>query len=179
MAAEQDNAAVVRRFWDLVWNNGELSAIEELVDDDFANFGIRRPGGHASLRHIVTAWRTAFPDLHIQIQEEVACGDAVVHRVMARGTHLGEFPPGIGPGRVLDVMPPTGRSFEADQMHIHQVRGGKIAGHAATRNDLLMLSQLGLLPGIKPAGEAAWRHQLTPGSAPPPLAGRCQEEPGT
>ena len=22
MAAEQDNAAVVRRFWDLVWNNG-------------------------------------------------------------------------------------------------------------------------------------------------------------
>jgi hypothetical protein len=43
MAAEQDNAAVVRRFWDLVWNNGELPAIEELVNDDFTNFGIRRP----------------------------------------------------------------------------------------------------------------------------------------
>jgi hypothetical protein len=61
MAAEQDNAAVVRRFWDLIWNNGELPAIEELVDDDFTNFCIRRPGGHAALRHIVTAWRTAFP----------------------------------------------------------------------------------------------------------------------
>ena len=48
MAAEQGNAAVVRRFWDLVWNNGELPAIEELVDDDFTNFGIRRPGGHAA-----------------------------------------------------------------------------------------------------------------------------------
>ena len=131
MAAEQDNAAVVRRFWDRVWNNGELLAIEELVDDDFTNFGIRRPGGHAALRHIVTAWRTAFPDLHIQVQEEIACGDTVVHRVLARGTHLGEFPPGIGPGRVLDAMPPTGRSFEADQIHIHQVTGGKITGHAA------------------------------------------------
>ena len=166
MAAEQDNAAVVRRFWDLVWNNGELPAIEELVDDDFTNFGIRRPGGHAALRYIVTAWRTAFPDLRMEVQEEIACGDTVVHRVMARGTHLGEFPPGIGPGRVLDAMPPTGRSFEADQIHIHQVRGGKIAGHAATRNNLLMLSQLGLLPGIQPVSEGAWRTQLTPGSAP-------------
>ena len=106
MAAEQDNAAVVRRFWDLVWNNGELPAIEELVDDDFTNFGIRRPGGHAAVRYIVTAWRTAFPDLQMEVEEEIACGDTVVHRVTARGTHLGEFPPGIGPGRVLDAMGP-------------------------------------------------------------------------
>jgi C-1 hydroxylase len=168
MAAEQDNVAIVRRFWDLVWNNGELTSIDELVDDDFTNFGIRRPGGHAALRHIVTAWRTAFPDLQMEIQEEIACGDAVVHRVMARGTHLGEFPPGIGPGRVLDALPPTGRSFEVDQIHIHQVRGGKITGHAATRNDLLMLSQLGLLPGVKPVSEASWRTQLTPDARPSP-----------
>jgi ketosteroid isomerase-like protein len=166
MAAEQDNAAVVRRFWDQVWNKGELSAIDELVDDDFTNFGIRRPGGHAAVRHIVTVWRTAFPDLHFEIQEELACHDAVVHKVMARGTHLGEIQPGIGPGRVLDVTPPTSRSFEADQIHIHKVRGGKIVEHAATRNDLLMLSQLGLLPGIRPVSEATWRAQVIPGSAP-------------
>jgi hypothetical protein len=96
-----------------------------------------------------------------------ACGDTVVHRVTASGTHLGEFPPGIGPGRALDAMPATGRSFEADQIHIHRVRGGKITGHAATRNDLLMLSQLGLLPGIEPVSEAAWRTQLTPDVPPP------------
>jgi predicted ester cyclase len=167
MAAEQDNAAIVRRFWDLVWNSGDLTAIDGLVDDHFTNFGIARPGGHAALRHIVTAWRTAFPDLHMEVQEEIACGDAVVHRVLARGTHLGEFPPGIGPGRVLDAMPPTGRSFEADQIHIHKVCGGKITGHAATRNDLLMLSQLDLLPGIEPVSEAAWRTQLTPDARPP------------
>jgi ketosteroid isomerase-like protein len=164
--AERDNVAIVRRFWDLVWNKGELASIGELVDDDFTNFGIRRPGGHAALRHIVTAWRTAFPDLQMEIQDEIACGGAVVHRMMARGTHLGEFPPGIGPGRVLDAMSPTGRTFEADQIHIHQVRGGKITGHAATRNDLLMLSQLGLLPGIKPVSELSWRTQLTPDARP-------------
>jgi ketosteroid isomerase-like protein len=167
VASDEDSAAVVRRFWDRVWNNGELRAIDELVEDDFTNFGIRRPGGHAAVRHIVTAWRTAFPDLHMEVQEEIVCGDAVVHRIMARGTHLGEFPPGIGPGRVLDAMPPTGRSFEADQIHVHHVTGGRITGHAATRNDLLMLSQLGLLPGIGPVSEADWRTQLTPDSRPP------------
>jgi predicted ester cyclase len=165
MTVEQDNAAVVRRYWDLVWNKGELSAVDELVDDEFTNFGIRQPGAHAAVRHVVTAWRTAFPDLRIEIQEEIAHGDVVVHRVMARGSHLGEFPPGIGPGRVLDAMPPTGRTFEADQIHIHHVRDGRITGHAATRNDLLMLSQLGLLPGIEPVSEAAWRTQLTGGAA--------------
>jgi hypothetical protein len=55
-------------------------------------------------------------------------------------------------------------------MHIHRIRGGKITEHAGTRNDLLMLSQLGLLPGIKPVSEAAWRTQLTPdpGRSPEP-----------
>jgi hypothetical protein len=39
MGTEHDNAAIVRRFWDLVWNKGELPAIDELVDDDFTNRG--------------------------------------------------------------------------------------------------------------------------------------------
>lgn len=126
MAIEKDSAAVVRRFWDLVWNRGELSAIDELVDDDFTNFGIRRSGGQAGLRHIVTVWRSAFPDLHVEIQEEIVLHDKVVHRVMMSGTHLGEFQEGIGPGRMMGTMKPTGRSFEADQIHIHRVQDGRI-----------------------------------------------------
>jgi predicted ester cyclase len=80
MAVEQDNGAVVRRFLDLVWNRGELAAIEDLVDDEFTNFGVRRKGGHAGMRHIVTVWRTAFPDLHYEIQEEIVHEDKVVTR---------------------------------------------------------------------------------------------------
>lgn len=33
MALEQDNGAIVRRFTERVWNGGDLSAIEDLVDD--------------------------------------------------------------------------------------------------------------------------------------------------
>jgi predicted ester cyclase len=111
MAFEQDNGAIVRRFLDLVWNRGELSAIDDLVDDNFTNFGVRQPGGHAGMRHIVTVWRTAFPDLHFEIQEEIVHDDKVVTRGLARGTHLGEFQQGVGPGRIMGTMAlPAGRS---------------------------------------------------------------------
>ena len=93
MGTEQDNGAIVRRLFERVWNGGDLSAIEDLVDDQFTNFGVRQPGGHAAIRHIATAWRTAFPDLHSDIQEEIVHDDKVVLRVIARGTHLGELPP--------------------------------------------------------------------------------------
>jgi len=168
MGTEQDNGAIVRRLFERVWNGGDLSAIEDLVDDQFTNFGVRQPGGHAAMRHIVTAWRTAFPDLHSDIQEEIVHDDKVVLRVIARGTHLGELLPGVGPARIMGAMPPTGRSFETDQIHIHRVAGGKVVEHAASRNDLLMLSQLGLLPGIKPVSEAAWRTPAIPGPPPSP-----------
>ena len=99
MVFEQDSWAIVRRFLDLVWNRGDLSAIDGLVDDNFTNFGVRQPGGHAAMRHIVMVWRTAFPDLHFEIQEEIVHDDKVVTRGLMRGTHLGEFQPGVGPGR--------------------------------------------------------------------------------
>jgi len=150
-AAEFDNAAIVRRYWDLVWNRGDLSAIDDLVDDNFTNFGVRQPGAHAVVRHIVTAWRTAFPDLHYEIRQEIVQDDKVVHQVVVRGTHLGEFKLAAGPSYLLGTLSPTGRSFEADQIHIHRVEDGRIVEHAATRNDLLMLTQLGLAPSLQPA----------------------------
>ena len=167
MAFEQDSSTIVRRFMDLVWNRGELSAIDDLVDDNFTNFGVRRKGGHAGMRHIVTVWRTAFPDLHFEIQEEIVHDDKVVTRGLARGTHLGEFQQGVGPGRIMGTMAPTGRSFEADQIHIYRVEGGKIVEHSASRNDLLLLNQLGLVSGTQPITESTWRKPVAPGSVPP------------
>jgi predicted ester cyclase len=167
MASEEDNGAVVRWFWERVWNGGDLSAIDDLVDDHFVNFGVRQPGAHLAMRHIVTAWRTAFPDLRFDLQEEIVCGDKVVHRVMMRGTHRGEFGQGVGPARIMGTMPPTGRAVDVDQIHIHRVEGGRIVEHAATRNDLLMLHQLGLVSGARPVSEADWRAPVPPPASPP------------
>jgi predicted ester cyclase len=166
MALEKDSGAVVRRFWDRVWNSGDLSAIDDLVDDRFVNFGVRQPGAHAAMRHIVMAWRTAFPDLRFDLLEEILSDDTVVHRVVMRGTHRGVFGEGVGPARIMGVMPPTGRAVEVDQIHIHRVEGGRIVEHAATRNDLLMMHQLGVVRAAQQVSEADWRAPVTPHASP-------------
>ena len=165
MALEQDNGAIVRRFTERVWNDGDLSAIEDLVDDQFTNFGVRQPGGHAAVRHIVTAWRTAFPDLRFEILEEIVHGDKVVHRVMLRGTHLGEFPPG-------SARPGSGghaahRPVLRGRPDTHLPRRGRQDRRArGFPDDLPPLNQLGLVAGTEPVTETSWRKPVAPGAAP-------------
>ena len=64
----------------------------------------------------------------------------MVPQVTCSGTHTGTFEhPAVG------VLPPTGRGFAVDHMHIHRVRHGRIVQHWGTRNDFAMLQQLGML----------------------------------
>jgi predicted ester cyclase len=88
--AERTNAEVVRRYFDLVWNRGDLAAVERFFGDEFTNFGHRGPDARALIAQIVTTWRTAFPDLRFEIDNEVVRGDAVVHLITCAGTHTKE-----------------------------------------------------------------------------------------
>jgi predicted ester cyclase len=137
---EHENGAIVRRFIERVFEQGDLDAIGEFVADEFTNFN-RREDGREAWRRIAVMWRTAFPDVRFPVEDEIVHGDKVVQRVRMRGTHLGELRhPSIG------TIPATGRSFDVDQIHIWRVVGGRIAEHWGTRNDLKMLQQLGVAP---------------------------------
>jgi predicted ester cyclase len=48
-------------------------------------------------------------------------------------------------GGMLVGVPPTGRHFEVQHIHMLQVRDGKIVEHFASRDDLGMMQQLGLI----------------------------------
>jgi predicted ester cyclase len=137
---ERTNAETVRRFFDQVWNRGDVAAVERFFGDEFTNFGHRGPDARVLIAKIVTTWRSAFPDLRFEIEDEVVRGDAVVHLITCTGTHQGRFEhPAIG------VLHPTGRSFKVDHMHIHRVHDRQIVQHWGTRNDLAMLQQLGVM----------------------------------
>jgi predicted ester cyclase len=60
------------------------------------------------------------------------------------GTHrgIGRLPMN---GGMLVGVPPTGRHFEVQHIHMLQVRDGKIVEHFASRDDLGMMQQLGLI----------------------------------
>jgi steroid delta-isomerase-like uncharacterized protein len=137
MSAEQNKHSVQRAF-DGLFSRGELALANELVSADFLNHeapaGV--PRGPAGLRQLVTFLRTAFPDIHYEVQELLAEDDMVAVRTILCGTHQGTF---MG-------IPPTGRPVVQEQIHILRFAGGKIVEHRAVRDDLGMLQQLGVIP---------------------------------
>ncbi|MGX1544470.1 ester cyclase [Streptomyces adustus] len=46
-------------------------------------------------------------------------------------------------GAVDQVVPPTGREIDFEQVHLLDLRDGKVIRHEAVRDDVTMLHQLG------------------------------------
>jgi steroid delta-isomerase-like uncharacterized protein len=132
------NKRQVREGFQRLMNQGELALADDLVSADFLNHEAPPGalGGPTGLRKVVTMLRAAFPDLHLEIQEVIAEDDKVVVRTTMRGTHAGPY---LG-------IPPTGRQFEQQQIHIFRFKNGKTVEHRAVRDDLGMLQQLGVIP---------------------------------
>jgi steroid delta-isomerase-like uncharacterized protein len=131
-----DNRALVRRFWEEIWNQGNLSTVDAIVSPDFTLEGpsfpdpLRGPNG---LKGWVTTVRTAFPDVRFTVDEEVAEGDKIVNRWSARGTHLGPL---------MDI-PPSGKAILLRGMTLFTVVGNKVSVEYAVEDMLGMLQQIG------------------------------------
>ena len=72
----QENVAIVRRWFDEVWNRGQLATIHELMAADAV--GIGQGGGEVAIRGpqefqvFVEKLRGAFPDIHVTIEDAFA-----------------------------------------------------------------------------------------------------------
>ena len=143
----EGNKALFRRTYEELLNGGDLSVAEELVAPDFMNHEAPpgRDRGPESMRGLATMLRSAFPDLHFEIEELIAEGDIVAGRLTMSGTHEGP----------LMGTPPTGRSVRQDHMHFVRFRDGKAIEHWGVRDDLGMMKQLGLMPEPQPSEETS------------------------
>jgi steroid delta-isomerase-like uncharacterized protein len=140
------NEACVRGHFDVLWNKGQLDRVGDFFAEDFMNFGQQYQDGRAIVKHIVSVWRTAFPDLRFTVDSMVAEGETVMCEVSFQGTHLGEFsliPPLEGPS-----LPPNGKAFSVKHFHRFRLRDGKIVEHFAVRDDFGMFRQLGHLRAL-------------------------------
>jgi predicted ester cyclase len=143
------NKEIIRRFYEEVFNQRNVDAIDELVHPEFTNHDPTPVASrdHESMKQFIHTITQAFPDHHHAIfqrkgfanEDLIAEGDKVVMRCTLTATHQGLFP------GFLD-MPPTGKSICQRQIHILQVRDGKVAEHRVVRDDLTMMQQLGLIP---------------------------------
>ncbi|BEP12458.1 hypothetical protein acdb102_07690 [Acidothermaceae bacterium B102] len=77
---------LVRSYLRRVVNERDVSAVDELVADDYTGSGNGWPGSKPELRAFY-AWQSATrPDWHIDVQDLIEVGECVVVRAHARGT---------------------------------------------------------------------------------------------
>src|SRR5665811_2179921 len=129
----EQNKAIDRRILDEVYSQGDLDVADEFI----AHGG---PGlqdqGREEYKQFVRMMRTAFPDLVITVEDQLAEGDKVLTRWLARGTHTGEF----------QGIPPTGMRGELAGMTVERFANGKVVECWSNTDDLGLLQQLGVMP---------------------------------
>jgi predicted ester cyclase len=143
---EQLNAAVIRRHHDAI-NRGDVGAAAAFYADTVRNNG--NVIDRARLFAIMQDNARTFPDWKMTIDRLIARGDEVVVLMTVTGTHKGVSQRPVNGGVYLGVAP-TGRSFSVLHTHWFILKDGLIVDHRATRDDLGMTRQLGLLPPAPP-----------------------------
>lgn len=141
------NKALIRRLFDEGHNRQDAVTAAGFYALDAMNH--LRPVGRAGMQRVFESLYAVFPDFHYEIENETAEGERVVCKVTMTGTHLGRPKlPEVFSG-LLNGVAPTGRRVQVLQYHDFLIRGGEIAAHAAVRDDLGMVLQLGLVSSPK------------------------------
>jgi predicted ester cyclase len=118
----ESNKAAVLRFNREVIEQGNEAAFRELMAPNFINRTAPpgTPNGSDGIWHTFErVLRPAFPDLRVQIHEQVAERDKVTTRKTIHATHRGEL---LG-------VPATNRRVVIDVIDIVRVEDGKYAEH--------------------------------------------------
>jgi steroid delta-isomerase-like uncharacterized protein len=87
------NKAIIRRYYDELWNQWRLELVDELIDTEVGFRGSlgRMVNGREGLVGYIKHVQSAFPDFHNSIEELIAENDRVVARLIYTGTHRGEI----------------------------------------------------------------------------------------
>ena len=134
MSAET-NKATVRRYYEEVLNQHNLTIVDELFASTFKSH--TRTGAVDLQQYIEAVGRShhAFPDLQVTIEAQIAEGDLVATHWSARGTHQGVF----------GGIQPTGKEITFTAMHFHRLADGKITEHWEQFDFAGVVQQLGIL----------------------------------
>ena len=98
-----DPEADVRRFFEEVWNQGNVVAAGDFLAAEFTSHNTFDVAilGPDDYGRAVLDYRTAFPDLTVTLEDVFASGDRVAVRGTDRGTHQGEFMGRAATGRPM------------------------------------------------------------------------------
>jgi len=134
VTTEEENKASFRRYLEEAWNQSNLEVVDEIFDRYVSHLpdGSVLERGPQDVKRFVGEFRSAFPDLRLIIEEQLAEGDKVVSRGTIRGTHLREF----------RGMAPTGEEMEIPGMAVFRFsEEGKVVESWDSYDQLSLMRQ--------------------------------------
>jgi steroid delta-isomerase-like uncharacterized protein len=132
----QSPEAVVREWFEQLWNRKKIDTIDRLFAPDGLAHGLAGEvmRGPDAFRPFYQTFNAAFPDMHIEVLQTVAQGDMVVAHNRVTGIHTGAS---LG-------MAPTGRNVVFEGTSIARVVDDKIVESWNFYDFLSMYQQLGV-----------------------------------
>ena len=130
------NKAVVRRVFTEILSQGKFEITGQIYASDFVNHDTTQDLALDQSQGIDRGWRSAFPDLEMTVEKEIAEGDLVTVLWRGRGTNTG-----VGNG-----LNATGKKVDGRGISIFRVVNGQIKEEWTEYSGLLILRQMGLFP---------------------------------
>jgi predicted ester cyclase len=118
---QEKNKQVVLRFNKEVLEQGSAETLREIMHEDFINRSAPEAANKKEdvFNNITKVLHVAFPDLKVEIYDQVAEGDKVTTRKAILATHLGE----------IQGISPTNKKVRIEVIDIVRVRDGKYYEH--------------------------------------------------
>jgi steroid delta-isomerase-like uncharacterized protein len=116
-------------------NTGNLALLDKFVAPDYIEHSEGFQGVEA-FRQQITAFRAAFPDLRVTVDDVLIAGDRFASRTTVTGTHTGD----------LMGLPATGKQISVEAVDIGRIENGQGKERWGGLNMYSLLIQLGVIP---------------------------------
>lgn len=131
-AVKQENKKLAASYAHRIWNEKDTDAFNLLHQNCVIHSSLGEFHGEESMKKVVQAWLTGFPDLTVKNFSVIGEHDLVVIHWQAHGTHQGEF----------KGCPPTGRPISYAGVTIYRVTQSKISEYWAYLDMQFLLQQI-------------------------------------
>jgi steroid delta-isomerase-like uncharacterized protein len=133
-----ENIEATRRGFEEAWGKGNLDVIDEICTDDYVGHDpLMGDQDTEAVKQTISAYREAFPDLVLTIEDIFASGDRVVTRWSAQGTFQNP----------LMGRQPTGRKGDpVEGIGIDRFEDGKIAEAWVQWDTMKFMRNIGAVP---------------------------------
>ncbi len=134
------NKELMMKFYEEVINKHNFPMVDSLISADYVDHCVS-PGYTPDRTGLKKGWQdfvTGYPDLNTKVNFMVADSEYVTAQYTFTGTNTGSV---MG-------MPATGKKINVDGVDIVRYKNGKAIEHWGYMDEMKMMTQLGMMPGM-------------------------------